>query len=205
MAKSNAAVQFAGHFQAVVGELAGRLEKKGGSIVEVVSRLAQPKNEQVLDQIVETLVGLINIFRVKIGGRKNIAKVVKASACACDNSIVERCVLQTGCERLVTIETFTVEHFDNPEPSDTEIEAEHIKRGLKRPDVDHVIHFVEQYKHLPVEGRPIIFYLQNPVPDAGNRGVLFLWRSGAIRNLGWLWIDPGPRLTRPCSFAGVRE
>jgi len=206
MAKSNEAVKFAGQFQAVIGEISGRLEKRGGNVVDVVSRLALPGNAWALDEIDAVFAKLLNIFRVKMGGKRGIAAVVEASGyTGYDPSIIERCELQKGYERWATVEIFDMKHFDH-DPSDAEVEAEYVRRGLKRPDVDHAVHFGEQFQHLPVEGRPIIFYLQNPVLGAGGfRCVLGLWRYGADRKLGWHWLNSGLRWDRDYRFAGVRE
>jgi hypothetical protein len=39
----------------------------------------------------------------------------------------------------------------------------------------------------------------------GFRYVLFLWRGGSRRELGWRWLSPRGRWGRGCLFAGVRE
>lgn len=206
MPRRDDAVQFAGHFQSVVGELSGRLKKKGGDIVRVVSELAQPENAWALDEISAVCAKLFNIFHVKIGGRRSIVQVLDESGYTnYDRSIAERCVLQKGRERQAVIEVFGIENYDH-DPSDAEIEAEYIKQGLKRPDVDRAVHFGDQYRDLPEDGHPIIFYLQNPVPGAcGGPLVLSLWRLGADRELRWIWLVPGHRWSRGCRFAGVRE
>lgn len=206
MAKSNEAIRFAGHFQAVIGEISGRLEKHGGSVVDVVSKLAQPGNAWALDEIDSVLAKLLNIFRVKIGGKQSIFEVVEGSGyTGYDCSIIERCVIQNGRERWAVVKIFDMEHLDH-NPSDAEVEAEYVRLGLKRPDVDHAVHFGEQFQHLPVEGHPIVFYLQNPVPDAdGSCDVLGLWRGGAIRRLRWFWLGPSGCWDRFYRFAGVRE
>ena len=147
-----------------------------------------------------------NIFLVKMGGKRGIAAVVEASGyTGYDPSIIERCELQKGYERWATVEIFDMKHFDH-DPSDAEVEAEYVRRGLKRPDVDHAVHFGEQYQNLPVERHPIIFYLRNPVLGAGGfRSVLGLWRDGAVRGLDWGWLGSGDRWDRDYRFAGVRE
>lgn len=206
MADKNSFVQFAGQFQSVAGEITRRRAERGGNIIDSIAQLAQPANVWALDEIDAVLAKLANVFRVKIGGRRTIADVVAASGyTSYDRSILERCVFVQGWERWTTVEIFSIEHFDH-EPSDAEIEDEYVRRGLKRPEVDHAVHFGDQYRDLPVEGHPVIFYLKDPVPGAdGRRYVLYLWRFGANRKLGWYWLCPGHRWYRDCLFAGVRE
>lgn len=206
MAQANPFVQFSGHLQSVAGELTRRLGERGGNIIEIIGQLAQPSSSPVLDELVSVLAKLANIFKVKIGGQRTAAQVLEASGyTGYDRSIAERCVLTQGRERAATIEVFGIEHFDH-DPTDEEIEAEYVRLGLKRPTPDHAIRFGEQLPHLPVDGHPIIFYLQEPVPDAGGRrSVLLLWRGGANRGLYWRWLAPSGRWDRLCLFAGVRE
>lgn len=206
MGQTNPFVQFAGHYQSVVGEISRRLAERGGNIVEIIGQLAQPANSSVLDEVVAVLAKLAGVFQVKIGGSRASAEVLQVSGyTSYDRSIAERCVLAAGRERVVNIEVFGIEHFDH-DPTDEEIEAEYAQRGLKRPTPDHAIRFGEQHKHLPVEDRPIIFYLQNPIPGAdGGRSVLGLWRDGVKRGLVWSWLSPRYRWFRDYLFAGVRE
>lgn len=207
MAEKNPFVQFPGHLQFVAGELTRRLGARG-NIVEAIGKLAQPVNAWALDELTAVIVKLLNIFCVKIGGRRSIAEVIEASGyTSFDSSILERCVLTHGHEHPVVIEMFGIDHFDH-NPTDAEIEAEYVRCGLKRPTPDHAIRFGEQYQHLPVEGQSVIFYLEEPVEFPGARGyrrVLILWRYGTGRELGWGWLGPGRRWDRRCLFAGVRE
>ncbi len=206
MAKNNELVQFAGHFQSLATELSVRAAKRGGNIVREVSMLVQPANARALDEIDVILGKISNTFRVKIGGRRDIAEVVEGSGyTGYDGSIVERCAIQKGRERWAVVEIFDMEHLDH-DPSDAEVEAEYVRLGLGRPDVDHAVHFGEQFQHLPVEGHPIVFYLQKPVPGAGGcRCVLGLLRAGVGRGLHWDWLIPSNRCSRDYRFAGVRE
>ncbi len=208
MAQTNPFVQFSGHLQSVAGELTRRLGERGGNIVESIGKLAQPANAWALDELTATLAKLANIFRVKIGGLRTAAQVLEASGyTGYDRSIGERCVLSQGSEKVVNIEVFDIEHFDH-DPTDAEVEAEYVRRGPKRPTPDHAIHFGEQHQHLPVEGHPVIFYLEKPVefPGAGGfRYVFYLWRNGALRELDWFWLNPSDRWNRNYRFAGVRE
>ena len=206
MGQTNALVQFTGQFQAVAGELTSRLAKRGGNIVEVIGRLAQPANSSVLDEVVAVLAKLANIFTVKIGGNRTASQVLEMSGyTSYDGTIAERCVLTNGRVRSVKIKVFSIEHFDH-DPMDAEIEAEYARHGLKRPTPDHAIHFGEQFKNLPIGGHQIVFYLEKPVPGAGrDRIVLRLLRCGAKRELRWLWLSPSNRLDSLYLFAGVRE
>jgi len=207
MGQQNPFVQFPGHLQFVAGDLTRRSAARGHNIIDAIAKLAQPANAWALDEIDAVLAKLANTFYVKIGGSRTAAEVIAASGYVyCDPAIPEQCVLQQGRERLVKIEVFDVEHFDH-DLTDAEVEAEYIRRGLKRPEVDHAVHFGDQVRGLPVEGHPVIFYLKNPVPDAdGSPSVLGLWCNGALRGLRWHWLHPrGGRWLRRYLFAGVRE
>lgn len=202
-------VQFAGHFQSLASEISGRLKKRGHSIVEAVSYAVQPGNEGSLDDLAETFANLLerakNAHQIIIGGNRTIVEVVAGSGYTdFDRSILERCTLAPGLKRKVTIEIFSIEHFDH-DPTDAEVEAEYVRLGLGRPTPDHAIHFGDQKRDLPEDGHPIIFYLRVPVSDAsGYRLVLKFWRNGARRRLDWRWL-PGRRWHRHYRFAGVRE
>lgn len=202
----NELMQFAERFEAVAAELSRRLTARGVGIVQTLSQAALPANSWALDEIAAVLVRLANVFQVKIGGRRTLKEVVEASGyTSYDSSILERCALVGGRERNTIIEIFSIEHFDH-DPTDAEIEAEYMQRGLGRPEADHAVHFGEQHQQLPVEGRHIIFYLKNPIPDAdGSRRVLRLWRDGAWRGLLWRWLRPRFQWRRSGVFAGVRE
>lgn len=206
MVKNNPFTQFGGHLETLGVELHKELEPWGLTVVDAVASLVQPGNAWAISEIGTILKKLANVFRVKIGGRRTIQEVVEGSGYNhFDYSILDRCALSGGRERWVTIEVFGIEHFDH-DPTDVEIEAEYVRRSLRRPDVDHVVHFGDQVRVLPVEGHPVVFYLKNPVPGAdGGPGVLRLWRHGAGRKLHWSWPAPGYRWDRRYRFAGVRE
>lgn len=211
MAKiTNEFVQFAGHFQSLASEISGRLNKRGHNLAEAVARAVQPGNEKTLDDVASIFAGLLeqakNTYQIIIGGNQTIAEVVAGSGYTdYDRSILERCTLAPGPKRKVTIEIFSIEHFDH-DPTDAEVEAEYVRLGLGRPTPDYAIHFGDQKRDLPEDGHPIIFYLRVPVSDAsGHRSVLEFWRDGAGRELCWDWLHPGHRWHRGCRFAGVRE
>ncbi len=206
MTKENQFVKFPGHLQYIAGELTSRSAKRGGNIVESIAKLAQPTNAWALDEIDDVFAKVAGIFRVKIGGRRTILEVINSSGYTnYDRSILELCTLSGGQESMATTEVFDIEHFDH-DPTDAEIEAEHVRRGLNRPEVDHAVHFGDQIRHLPVDGHPVVFYLKNPVLGAGgNQRVLDLWRHGALRRFHWLWLFPGTRWHRASRFVGVRE
>lgn len=192
-----------GGFVHLLVKLARELQLPAGMLY----RLGTPEGEATLIAATKAFLAVVaNIFTVKIGGPRAIAEVVAGSGYThYDRSILERCRLAVGPEWSATIEIFSIEHFDH-DPTDEEIEAEYVRRGLKRPDVDHAIHFGDQVRNLPVEGHPVIFYLKNPISYAdGSRGVLGLWRRGAHRRLYWYWLDPVCRWNRSYLFAGVRE
>lgn len=208
--KTNEFVQFAGHFQSLASEISGRLKKLGYGIVEAVSLAVQPGNEKTLDDITEVFASLLerakNTHQIIIGGNRTIKEVVDGSGYADFNrSVLERCALTPGPKRKAMIEIFSIEDLDH-DPTDAEIEAEYVRHNLKRPAVDHAIHFGDQKRDLPEEGHPIIFYLEVPVSDAsGDRNVLRFWRNGAKRGLCWGWLHPGVRWRRHYRFAGFRE
>lgn len=176
------------------------------SLAETISQAALPGNAWALDEISAVLARIANVFQVKIGGRRTIKEVVESSGYTYyDHTILDGCKLVGGRERAVTIEIFSIEHFDH-DPTDDEIEAEYVRCGLERPDADHGVHTGEQRPDLPQDGHPIIFYLKNPVSGAaGRRSVLALWRHGAGRGLRWDRLVPRLRWPRCCRFAGVRK
>ena len=170
-------------------------------------RLATQEGEKTLIEAIKAFLNVVgNIFTIKIGGNRSIAEVVEGSGYTDFNrSILEQCTLSGGPEQEVTIELFGIEQLDH-DPSDAEIEAEYVRHGLGRPNVDHAIHFGDQEHAMPVEGQPVIFYLKNPVTGSdGYRNVLELWRDGARRELRWRWLRPGRTWRRRCLFAGVRK
>lgn len=199
MAKTSEAVQFAGRFQAVVGEISRRLEKKGANLVEVIGRLAQPQNEGALEKIAEILMNLLQIFFLTVVGKTTEEVVVLGAYNYVNPNIAsQNFPLRPqfmGPREIVLLE------FDHDVISEEAI-AEAARQGLERPVYEDALRFGAEHPEVQRE-RPVAF-LHEPWRDPyGDLVVLCLWSDAGDRRFGLGWFDDG--WLRVFRFAFVRK
>lgn len=150
---------------------------------------------------------IINEFVITIGGNRTIAEILaKSDHASYNHSIIKQCALAPGPKRKAMIVILGIEEYYH-DPTETEIQEEYVRHGLKYLTVDHVIHFFNQKPDLPTEEHPIISYLRDPI--LGNPTVMVLVRgrgcSYVYRNLDLNCFGPNFRYSRNYRFAGIRE